>query len=83
MRRSSFADVGDVVPGGVVPPALTFQVRPTIELCNPSILQTPFAAGLLVGLGDGSVRTLGPGISPGTFWAAISPAGGEVLGSDW
>ena len=38
---------------------------------------------MFVALLDGSVRRLAPGISPTTFWAAVTPAGGEVLGSDW
>ena len=83
MRRSSFADVGDVGPNAASPPTLTFQVRPAISDCNPRIPQTPFSGGLLAGLADGSVRMLSPGISPATFWAAVTPAGGEVLGSDW
>lgn len=83
LRRSSFADVGDVVPDPVSPPTLTFQVRPAIADCDPRVPQTPYAGGLLVGLGDGSVRLLNPGISPATFWAAVTPAEGEVLGNDW
>lgn len=83
LRRSSFADIGDVVPNPVSPPTLTFQVRPRIEDCDPRVPQTPFSGGLLVGLGDSSVRLLNPNISPATFWAAVTPAGGEVLGSDW
>ena len=45
--------------------------------------QTPHRIGMLVALVDGSVRQIAPGISPTTFWAAVTPAGGEVLGSDW
>ena len=37
---------------------------------------------MLVGLVDGSVKQLNPGIAPHIFWGAITPAGGEVLG-DW
>ena len=82
-RRSSFADVGDVMPDPNSTPTVTFQVRPRIEDCNPRIPQTPYPGGLLAGLGDGSVRTIAAGVSPATFWAAVSPAGGEVLGNDW
>jgi hypothetical protein len=38
---------------------------------------------MLVALCDGSVRTVAPTVSQYTFWAACTPAGGEVLGSDW
>ena len=82
-RRASFADVGDVMPTATRPPTVTFQVQPRIEECDPRVPQTPYPSGLLVGLADGSVRTLSPAISPGTFWGAVTPAGGEVLGSDW
>jgi hypothetical protein len=45
--------------------------------------QTPHRIGMLVAWVDGSVRQSSPGISPTPFWAAVTPAGGEVLGSDW
>jgi prepilin-type N-terminal cleavage/methylation domain-containing protein len=64
-------------------PGLTFQVRPTGSECDPRIAQTPYASGMLAAMADGSVRTLAPGISQDTYWAAVTPAGGEVLGSDW
>ncbi len=80
-------------------PGATFQVRPLPWIpdkaaaqgprppgpgeCDTSVPQTPFAAGMIVALADGSVRTLSPGISPETFWGAVTPAGGEVLGGDW
>jgi hypothetical protein len=82
-RRSSFADVGDVVPNPTAPPTLTFQIRPRIADCNPRIPQSPFSGGLLAGMGDGSVKFVSPGVSSATFWGAVTPAGGETLGSDW
>jgi prepilin-type processing-associated H-X9-DG protein len=39
--------------------------------------------GINVGLGDGSVRFVSANITPRTWWAAMTPQGGEVLGSDW
>ncbi len=62
---------------------LTFQVRPRSSDCDPRIAQTPYSGGLLAAMGDGSVRTLAPGMSATTYWGAVTPAGGEVLGSDW
>ena len=87
-RRPSFADAGwgDVVPvtaDGVTRPSVpgvTFQVRPTQYEANAYQLQTPFSAGLPVAMFDGSVRTVRPGVAPGVFWAAVTPAGGEVGG---
>jgi prepilin-type N-terminal cleavage/methylation domain-containing protein/prepilin-type processing-associated H-X9-DG protein len=39
--------------------------------------------GMNVALGDGSVRNLNSGISGTTWWAACTPANGDLLGSDW
>jgi hypothetical protein len=83
MRRASFADVDDVVPSATQSPTVAFQVRPKLADCDPRVPQTPYPSGMLVGLADGSVRLMSPNISPGTFWAAVTPAGGETLGSDW
>jgi prepilin-type N-terminal cleavage/methylation domain-containing protein len=62
-----------------------FQVRPTPFLgnCDPTRASTPHAGGILVGLTDGSVRTLAPTMSGKTWWAAVTPSEGDVLGSDW
>ena len=66
-------------------PGSKFQVQPSPFLgnCDPTRASTPHAGGILVGLADGSVRTLSPGMSRTTWWAALTPRGGEVLGSDW
>ena len=92
MRRATFADqkVGDVYPfsaddqqttrGSVA--GLTFQVRPKLADCDSRLAQTPHN-GMLVALCDGSVRTLSAGMSEHTYWSAVTPAGGEVLGDDW
>jgi hypothetical protein len=66
-------------------PGSKFQVQPTPFLgnCDPTRAATAHPGGMLVGLADGSVRTLAPSISGTTWWAAVTPSGGEVLGSDW
>jgi prepilin-type N-terminal cleavage/methylation domain-containing protein len=65
-------------------PGTKFQVAPTAANCdNVARANTPFPTGLNVALADGSVRTLTAGMSGDTWWAACTPAGGEVLGSDW
>jgi hypothetical protein len=51
--------------------------------CDPQVAQTPHVGGMLVGLGDGSVRSVNPSISQWTFWAACTPAGNETLAQDW
>ena len=98
-HRATFADGGPKVDGGVndvdfyplqtgnppgtTGPFLTFQTAPPYDACNPAICQTPHPSGMLAALGDGSVRTLSPGMSATTYWSAVTPAGGEVLGIDW
>jgi prepilin-type N-terminal cleavage/methylation domain-containing protein len=69
------------VPG----PGSKFQVQPTPFLgnCDPTRAATAHPGGMLVCLADGSVRPLAPSISGTTWWAAVTPSGGEVLGSDW
>ena len=73
----------DVLPGSAEAQSVTFQLRPKIEEADPRIPQSPYTHGLLAGLADGSVRMISPQISPQTFWAAVTPNGGEVLGPDW
>jgi hypothetical protein len=87
-RRATFADkpFTDVYPITEGSPAtarpskagVTFQVKPKPEDADGRQLQTPYAAGLLVAVGDGSVRMIRSSISESHFWAAITPAGGEV-----
>ncbi len=70
---------------GTVNGPQTWQQIPTpwTTNCNPLYASSPHTGGMNVGLGDGSVRFLGQGMSSGTFWYAMTPAGGEVLGADW
>jgi len=51
--------------------------------CNPCMLQAPSAGGILVGLGDGSVRAVSTGISAATWANAVVPNDGNTLGNDW
>jgi prepilin-type N-terminal cleavage/methylation domain-containing protein len=68
-----------------VGPNSKFQVQPTPFLgnCDPTRAATAHPGGIQVGLADGSVRTLAPGLSSATWWNAVTPSGGELLGSDW
>lgn len=49
------------------------------EDCDPTVPQTPHRGGLLAGYGDGSVRTVSPGVAPAVFWGQVTPDGGEVI----
>ncbi|MFO0843005.1 MAG: DUF1559 domain-containing protein [Gemmataceae bacterium] len=78
------ANINNVVIGSVGP-ASKFQVQPTPYTTNCDVLRAsgPHAGGMNVGLGDGSVRFLSGAMSPTTWWSAVTPKGGETLGSDW
>jgi prepilin-type N-terminal cleavage/methylation domain-containing protein len=67
------------------PPSM-FQERPNpfaSAACDPRRAATAHPGGIQVCLADGSVRSLSPAISPETWWAACTPADGEVLSADW
>jgi type II secretory pathway pseudopilin PulG len=59
------------------------QIQPEPKQCDPSVPQSPHPSISQVGMADGSVRALTAQISAQTWWAACTPNGGEVLGSDF
>ncbi len=65
----------------------TPQIKPAMNggtaLCNSDGASTFHTAVCLAGLADGSVRPVSGSISSATWWFALTPAGGETLGSDW
>ena len=72
-------------PPGQVGPGSKFQITPNPynTVCQPQLASTSHQSGILVGLGDGSVRSCNSGMSGLTWWQACTPNGGEALGSDW
>jgi type II secretory pathway pseudopilin PulG len=94
-RRPTFADGGTNLTqdglscGDYYPdasgfyPSVTFQAAPPVTKCDPRLAQTPHSGGMLVALGDASVRVLAPSITPRTYWAAVTPSGHDFLGDDW
>ena len=50
--------------------------------CDPRVASTAHIA-MQVGMADGSVRGVNSGVSGNTWWAALTPNGGETLGPDW
>jgi prepilin-type N-terminal cleavage/methylation domain-containing protein len=70
-------------PNAIGPESI-FQVQPTPFRgnCDPTRASTSHSA-IVVGLADGSVRLLNPGMNRDVWWAALTPAGGEATGSDW
>ena len=85
--RTSWPEWNPVFGFQITGPASKFQVQPTTSggtgTCDPRLASAPRSSGILVGLGDGSVRFLGASISPTTWWQAVTPDQGEVFGNDW
>ena len=60
-----------------LPPS--FQHRPTAANCDPRFPNSAGRSGMYCAMGDGSVRLFVPGVRREVFWAAVSPAGAEVM----
>ena len=66
------------------PASPKFQIQPHyLNNCSMEVPQTAHTGGILVALGDGSVRSLTSGMSAATWAQAVDPRDGGVLGSDW
>ena len=61
----------------------TFEIRPPAPKCSYTSAQSTTSGGLLVSLGDGSVRVVSNNVTPTTYGAALTPSGGDVVGNDW
>jgi prepilin-type N-terminal cleavage/methylation domain-containing protein len=79
------ADPGfQAAPKNNVPPgSTTTPPANTSGGCNWQLAQTPHSGGMLVLLGDASVRSVQASLSQITWRRAITPADGNVLGNDW
>lgn len=74
---------GDVTASGSTFLIDKFQVTPKPGSCDYRRATSFTAGGCLVALSDGSVRNVTPDITASTWSAAVLPADGAVLGSDW
>jgi prepilin-type N-terminal cleavage/methylation domain-containing protein/prepilin-type processing-associated H-X9-DG protein len=77
----SSTDHGDEVgPGNPTP-----QIQPLGDpaQCTGSVASSPHTQGINVAMGDGSVHFVARGISAPTWWYALTPADGDILGNDW
>lgn len=81
--HATFAIAGYFGAPNTIGPGSRFQFQPTPGNCDPTRTSTAHPGGIQVGLIDGSVRTLSSTMSGDTWWAAVTPSGGEVPGSDW
>ncbi|OWK36749.1 DUF1559 domain-containing protein [Fimbriiglobus ruber] len=68
---------------GLKAPNIKFQTAVTQANCDPTLPQAFSAGGIMVAMGDGSVRSVSPSISATTWGYAVDPGDGQILGSDW
>jgi prepilin-type N-terminal cleavage/methylation domain-containing protein len=65
---------------------LTPQAAPTVGPtgnCNPLTASGGHRSGVMVGMGDGSVRSVTESVSMKTWNAVLTPTGGDIVGGDW
>ena len=59
------------------------QMAPNINACDPMRLQSPYTAGMMSGMGDGSVRLISSGVSSYSWNLALNPSDGLTFDSSW
>ncbi len=59
------------------------QMAPSVNACDMMTLQSPYTAGIMVGLGDGSVRLVSSGVSQYSWNLALNPNDGKTFDSSW
>jgi prepilin-type N-terminal cleavage/methylation domain-containing protein len=75
-------------PGSALGVNAMFYQNPPVK-CNGGVCapgdtaNSPHTGGINAGLGDGSVRFVPRAVSATTWWIALTPNYGDVLGSDW
>jgi len=70
--------------------ASMFHYNPPLGCGNPewgcgdgNLANTPHTGGINVALGDGSVHFVMRGVSVTSWWAALTPNGGDIIGDDF
>jgi prepilin-type N-terminal cleavage/methylation domain-containing protein len=63
--------------------AIPFQTQVTALTCDLTLAQSGHSGTMVVGLGDGSARTVSVNISVTTWTNVNDPRDGNVLGTDW
>jgi prepilin-type N-terminal cleavage/methylation domain-containing protein len=82
--RAGFCLTGYKGTSPAYSPCNMFQIQPqAYNTCNIDSPSSPHIGGIMVGLGDGSVRFLSANLSPTTWAQACDPRDGAVLGTDW
>jgi prepilin-type N-terminal cleavage/methylation domain-containing protein len=59
------------------------QFRPTKKLCDPLRVQGFYSSGIMVGMGDGSVKMVSSSVGQRTWGCAVDPGDNQPLGPDW
>jgi len=62
---------------------LAFQAGPSPQACDWHLTQGGHDAGMVIAMGDGSVRVVNQGVSTQTWVWACSPSDGNPLPNDW
>lgn len=88
LSTPAFNRMAPVNPSTINTQLQMFQVVPSQTSCSPALAQTPNQGGMLVGLGDASVRSLLANMSLTTWQRACCPEDGNILGmnpntNDW
>jgi prepilin-type N-terminal cleavage/methylation domain-containing protein len=71
------------VGGYTVTPPFLVQPTPYTTNCDYRWPSSPHTGVIQVSMADGSTRTVARAINSLTWWSAITPNSGEVLGSSW
>jgi prepilin-type N-terminal cleavage/methylation domain-containing protein/prepilin-type processing-associated H-X9-DG protein len=67
-----------------IQPQTPFQVQPGVKNpCDFTLASTGHFGGINVAMADGSVKNVFLDISPGTWFAACTPASNDIVGTDW
>jgi prepilin-type N-terminal cleavage/methylation domain-containing protein len=59
------------------------QIKPAPTQCDFTLLQSPYLGIIMVGLGDGSVRSVSSGVSAYSWNLALNPADGLTFDNSW
>jgi prepilin-type N-terminal cleavage/methylation domain-containing protein len=68
---------------GSLATGIPFQIAPRKFACSQNITQSPHPAAMMVGMGDGSARAVGPSIATRLWYTACHPYDGFNLPAGW
>jgi prepilin-type N-terminal cleavage/methylation domain-containing protein len=69
--------------GGPYASINVIQTSPSVRQCDPTSCQGGHTQCMLAGMGDGSVHTVGAGVSQNAWLLACVPNDGAVMPNDW